>query len=94
MKELGRKYLSFHRGVLESAGLGETAHFLKKARQNLEYAKFSLDNTEFADELTAFDSVSSKISELNRLIVETRVELDRAEHVLAISATDRDEEKE
>ena len=90
----GRKYLSFHRGVLESAGLGEVSYFLKKARQQLENARFALEHTEFSDDVTSIDAVSSKILDLNRNIVEMFVELDRAELQLATSASNREAEEE
>lgn len=66
MNRTGRKNPNFYRGVLENAGLGEVAFFLKKAKQNILYAEMALEHTDFSsfDELTAIQANVVRIREL------------------------------
>jgi hypothetical protein len=81
----GRKNLKIHRGVLENAGLGEVAYFLKKAKQEVLYAAMALEHTDFSsfDEVTA---LQAKLVKLRDLVAEVSGDIDRTEQAIASEA--------
>lgn len=85
----GRKNLKIGRGVLEHAGLGEVAFFLKKARQNILYAEMALEHTDFSsfDELTA---LQANLVKLKGLIVEVSEGMDQAERNLVTAVAEKE----
>ena len=84
-----RKNLNFNRGVLENAGLGEAAFFLKKAKQNILYAAMALEHTDFSsfDELTA---LQANIVKLRDLIVVVSEGMDQAERNLVAEVASKE----
>lgn len=84
-----RKNLNFNRGVLENAGLGEAAFFLKKAKQNILYAAMALEHTDFSsfDELTA---LQANIVKLRDLIVVVSEGMDQAERNLVAEVANKE----
>lgn len=66
----GRKNPFMYKGVLENAGLTEVAYFLEKAKENVRYAVFALDNTDFDEARKSLPDVSGKFDELSRLLGE------------------------
>ena len=64
------------RGVLENAGLGEMSFYLKKAKQYLSYAVFSLDNTNFSDVASQSKKVEQKLAQLRQTISELDEEIE------------------
>lgn len=77
-----RKNLKIYRGVLENAGLGEVAFFLKKAKQEVLYAAMALEHTDFS----SFDEVSAlqaKLVKLRNLVAEVSGDIEMTEHNLA-----------
>ena len=84
-----RKNLNFNRGVLENAGLGEAAFFLKKAKQNILYAAMVLEHTDFSsfDELTA---LQANIVKLRDLIVVVSEGMDQAERNLVAEVASKE----
>ena len=85
----GRKNPKFYRGVLENAGLGEVAFFLKKAKQNLLYAVVALENTDFSsfDELSA---IQAKIVKLRDFIAELSDDMEQTEQRLVAEVVRRE----
>jgi hypothetical protein len=79
----GSKNAVFCRGELESAGLAEVAYFLKKAKQNIEYARFALDSTDFSVVSDMLNPAENKIAEIAALIVSTRRSIEVAERNIA-----------
>ncbi len=70
--DYGSKVSRFGRGELESVGLAEVAHFLRKAKQNIEHARFALDNTDFSVVSEMLSPAQNKVAEISALIVEMR----------------------
>jgi hypothetical protein len=66
------KFSAFHRGALESGSLAEVAYFIKKAQQQLEHARYAMENADFSFSQEMLNPVDNKIEEIGRLIVETR----------------------
>lgn len=85
----GRKNLKFYRGVLENAGLGEVAFFLKKAKQEVLYAALALEHTDFSslDEVTA---IQAKLVRLRDLVAEVSNDIDTTEQKLASEILERE----
>ncbi len=75
---------------MESAGLGEAAHFLRKAKQQIVYAQFALDNIDQTDML---DVTTARISSLINSIAEAMAEIENAEIDLAAKAEEKDMEE-
>ena len=84
-------------GVLENAGLGEVAYFLKKSKHNLDMAEYALGNTNF-DEITAKSAkLKQKMEKLHNVILEIDGEIEQlATELIAVadSVEESDEEKE
>lgn len=89
----GRKNLKFSRGVLENAGLGEVAFFLKKAKQEVLYAAMALEHTDFSsfDEVTA---LQAKLVRLRDLVAEVSGDIDGAAQSLATEALAQEMDKD
>jgi hypothetical protein len=85
----GRKNLKMNRGVLENAGLGEVAFFLKKAKQEVLYASMALEHTDFSSfgELTA---LQAKLVKLRDLVAEVSGDIDMTGHRLASEIIERE----
>jgi predicted translin family RNA/ssDNA-binding protein len=64
------KTSKIYKGVLESAGLGEVAFYLKKVKQNLGYASYALDNTDFEEISAKSKKIDKKIEALKNTILE------------------------
>ena len=64
------------KGVLENAGLGEVAFYLKKAKQNLAYAGYALDNTDFDEVREKSKGINRKVELLKNTILEIDEEID------------------
>lgn len=64
------KSSNLYKGVLENAGLGETAFYLKKAKTYLSYAEYALDNTDFESVVSKSKSLHQKIEGIKQLILE------------------------
>ena len=71
----GRKTSNFIKGTLESAGLGEVAYFLGKAKQNVQFAVMALEDTDFtlsrrtlADGEARLDSIRKAVYEMDELL--------------------------
>lgn len=88
--ETGRKFTGIYRGSLESAGLGELAYFLKKAKSQIDNARFTLDNTDFSRSLEILKNATEKISAIDRLIVDMRNDLEMAEQAALISMEEKE----
>ena len=88
---MNSKKTVFQRGVLENAGLGEIAYFLKKAKQNIDFARFSLQNTDFSESAAVFDTVSSRATAMDTLLVEMRDEIDRVSVVILDTAREAEQ---
>lgn len=76
--ETGRKNSKFHRGVLENAGLGEVAFFLKKAKQNILYAATALEHTDFSS-FDEFSALQANVVRLRDLVAEVSDGMEKAE---------------
>jgi hypothetical protein len=88
--ESGRRISRFYAGAMESAGLGEAAHFLRKAKQQIVYAKFALENMEKAD---ALDLTGHRVSAIIESIGEALSELETTEMALVVEAEEKEEEE-
>ena len=86
----GRKNLKFFRGVLESAGLGEVAFFLKKAQQNISFAKVSLDNTDFSS-FSKLPAIQEKIARIRNLIGEVDQDISSTEQSLLVGVAAKED---
>lgn len=75
---------------MESAGLGEAAHFLRKAKQQISYAQFALDNIDQTDML---EVTRARIDELTKTIGEAMSEIETAEVALVEKAEETDMEE-
>jgi hypothetical protein len=84
-RSAGSKFALFHRGELESAGLAEVAHFIKKAKQQLDNARYAIENTDFSATSEMLNPADNKIAEIGRLIIETRRAIEVAEVKIARS---------
>lgn len=87
----GRKNLKFYRGVLENAGLGEVAFFLKKAKQEVLYAALALEHTDF----TSYNEVialQAKLVKLRNLVAEVSGDIDRTEQSIASEIIEREDD--
>jgi hypothetical protein len=69
-KMSGRKNPFIYKGVLESAGLGEVAYFLEKAKENIRYAAFTLDHTDFDTAKRSLHASAGRFDDLGRLLAE------------------------
>lgn len=69
-----KKFL--YSGVLENAGLGELSFYLRKSKQYLSYAMYSLDNTDFSDAAAKSKKVNKKVEELKQIILELDTEIE------------------
>lgn len=72
-----REKTIFHKGVLESAGLGEVAFFLKKAKQNILYAEMTLEHTDFSS-TRELVGLHEKANRLRDLIAEMSSDIEAA----------------
>lgn len=93
---MSNKTRLLYKGVLENAGLGEVAHFLKKAKTNLSYALYALDNTDFEEVGNKSKSINKKIELLKNTILEIDDEIDNlagelANEVEKINETEEDD---
>lgn len=86
---IGRKNLKFYRGVLESAGLGEVAFFLKKAKQDVLYAALALENTDFSA-FAEFNAIQAKLVKLRDLVAEVGGDINSTERTLASQVIERE----
>jgi hypothetical protein len=86
----GRKNQRIYAGAMESAGLGEAAHFLRKAKQQIVYAQFALENIDQTDSL---ESTSQRIGTLIKSIGEAMSEIETAELALIADAERKDMEE-
>jgi len=93
MSENNRKISNIQRGALESAGLGEVAFFLRNARKQIDHAKFALENIDFSRSCELLESAKTRVAEIERLMVEMRVDLERAEMAALSSAEEAEEEE-
>ena len=73
---MGNNKTAIFKGVLENAGLGEFAFYLKKAKTNLGYAVYALDNTDFSEVTTKSKKIEQKIQLLRQTIVEIDEEIE------------------
>jgi hypothetical protein len=85
-----RKNLRFYSGVLENAGLTEVAYCLKKAKQNIAYADFAFQNTDFEESKSHIADCSRKLIELSGLIRSVQESIDQAEQSAVQSVIKRD----
>jgi hypothetical protein len=85
----GRKNPKIYRGVLENAGLGEVAFFLKKAKQEILYAVMALEHTDFSS-FDEFNAIQAKIVKLRGLITEISDDMSRAEKRLMDEVVERE----
>ena len=74
---------SFYTGVLESAGLGEIAYFLKAVKKNLAYACYSLENTDFTEISSKAKGLEKKIVSLKNMLQELDQEIENLGQALA-----------
>jgi hypothetical protein len=88
------KYSTFHRGVLESGSLAEVAHFIKKAKQQLDYARYAIENSDFSFAEEVLSPVDNKIAEISRMIVETRLAVEVAAANMTRKADALEEKRE
>lgn len=91
---IGRKYPQFTRGVLETSGLGEVSHFLRKAMQQVGHAKFALDHTDFSDSIKALSALGPKVDLMSKLISDIYDDLVSVETDLARAAEAREDSEE
>lgn len=91
-RESSRKFTDIQRGALEAAGLGEVAYFLKKARHQLDFAKFALRNIDFSRSEELIDSAQSRVDDIERIISEMNSDLQNAEQSALLAAEEREEE--
>ena len=84
----GREKPRFYRGVLENAGLGEAAFFLKKAKQDVLYAATAIEHTDFSAIEVA--GLQGKIDGLRNLIAEVSGDIENAESGLAAAVAQRE----
>ena len=82
---------SFYSGVMESAGLGEVAYFLKAVKKNLAYACFALDNTSFTEISTKAKGLEKKIVSLKNMLQELDLEIENLGQALAEEIEDAKE---
>lgn len=66
----GRKNTFIYKGVLESAGLSEVAYFLEKAKENVRYATFALEHTDFETAKQSLHASAGRFDDLGRLLSE------------------------
>jgi len=79
---VGRKKPRFNKGVLENAGLSEVAHFLKKAKQQMEYAAFAIEHADLGEVADKVHMASEKIGLLVEGIEDIQNAIDEAEREL------------
>ena len=89
----GRKNISFYKGVLESAGLGEVSYFLKKAKQNLAHASFALENTDFSSVIEDMASLSDRIDGLKESMNVINLDIEKVELGLVNRVVSAEEEE-
>jgi len=65
-------------GELEKAGLSEVTYFIKKAEKNIDYAMYSLDNTEFSAAVARLKVVSTKLKDMRKLGNDMLADIDNA----------------
>ena len=73
---MATKTSKIFKGVLENAGLGEVAFYLKKAKQNLSYAEYTLSNTDFSEVASRSKTIDKKIQLLRNTILELDEEIE------------------
>ena len=66
----GRKTSNFIRGTLESAGLGEIAYFLGKAKQNVQFAVTALEGTDFSFSMRVLSDGEARLDSIRRAVYE------------------------
>jgi len=66
----GRKTSNFIRGTLESAGLGEIAYFLGKAKQNVQFAVTALEGTDFSLSMRVLSDGEARLDSIRRAVYE------------------------
>ena len=91
---MGNKTVKIYKGVLENAGLGEVAFYLKKAKTYLSYSLYALDNTDFKDVTSKSKSINKKIELLKNTILEIDNEIDDLGLELANEVEEINEEEE
>ena len=87
----GRKNLKFYRGVLENAGLGEVAFFLKKAKQEVLYAALALEHTDFSS-YNEVIALQAKLVKLRNLVAEVSGDIDSTEQSIASEIIEREDD--
>lgn len=85
------KTIGVQRGALEAAGLGEVSYFLKKARQQLEHAKYALDEIDFSRSAELLSDAQSRIDAMDRMMVEIRVDLEKAEQAALLTVEEKED---
>jgi hypothetical protein len=88
--ERSRRISRFRRGDLVSSGLGEAAYYLKKAKQNLSFAIFGLENADFDEAAEVLKGEDLSVESLTKKIAEMIAAVNRAEGKLIVLAEDRD----
>lgn len=91
MKEISRRIAVIHKGALEAAGLGEVSYFLRKARQQIDHARFALENIDFSRSAEMLDSTGARVDEIEKLMLDMRDDLSRAEQAALGSVEEKEE---
>ena len=90
--KISREKTRFYRGVLENAGLGEVAFFLKKAKQNILYAEMALQHTDFSS-TRHIAAMQDRIGQMRDLMAALSGDMEKTEAEL-ISAVAKKEFEE
>ncbi len=88
---MSNKTAKLYKGVLENAGLGEVSFYLKKVEQNLGYAMYALDNTNFKDVSAQSRKVADKLKALKNTILELDQEIEDLTTALIFEVEKSDE---
>lgn len=80
------------RGHQDAEGLAEVSYFLKKAKHNIQYAMYALENDKYAEANKILAEASSAIDEIRKLGNELSFKLDEASASIARKAAQEDEE--
>lgn len=91
MEESSRRIAVIHKGALEAAGLGEVAYFLRKARQQLDHAKFALENIDFSRSAEMLQNAGSRVDAIEKLMLDMRDDLSKAEQAALVSVEEKEE---
>lgn len=91
MDENSRKVAVIHTGALEAAGLGEVAYFLRKARQQIDHARFALENIDFSRSAKMLEDAGTRVDDIEKLMTDMRNALAWAEQAALDSAAEKEE---